>query len=265
MLNHSNDEMNYLAATLNGIVLCYGPGDIIGCKLQDLSNILKSKPSDHILLLTALWTIASFAERKGFERIGGVPAFIVENIGLYNEARLAESLMYALYHIFCMILVELLTHNANTVVTAACHCLGQIGRRNDLPFPNRNLKDPVKYGDFDGLQQSETDNENKMMDIDKTPCNEKDEQTSLTQLRIVEKLLDLAVGKNTLHKVRLVYFIIRSKIFTRNNSSLIFSSQVKVKATEALGLLCVGVEDFPYRKLIIHTIIDKENEVKFLS
>jgi len=36
-----------------------------------------------------------------------------------------------------------------------------------------------------------------------------------------------------------------------------------MKAIEALGLLCVGVEDFPYRKLIINTIIDKENEVGF--
>lgn len=35
-----------------------------------------------------------------------------------------------------------------------------------------------------------------------------------------------------------------------------------MKAAEALGLLCVGEEDFPYRKLIINTVVENENEVR---
>ena len=104
--------------------------------------------------------------------------------------------------------MKLLSHSATAVITAACHCIGQIGRRNDLPFPNRNLKDPVKYGDFDGLQQQSeaTSIENSTMDVDKSPSAnaENDGQTSsLTQLKIVEKLLDLAVDKSSAHKVSL--------------------------------------------------------------
>ncbi len=34
-----------------------------------------------------------------------------------------------------------------------------------------------------------------------------------------------------------------------------------MKAAESLGFFCIGEEDFPYRKLIINTIIEKENEV----
>lgn len=34
-----------------------------------------------------------------------------------------------------------------------------------------------------------------------------------------------------------------------------------MKAAEALGLFCVGEENFPYRQLIINTIVEKENEV----
>ena len=92
--------------------------------------------------------------------------------------------------------MDLLTHNTTAVVSAACHCLGQVGRRNDLPFPNRNLKDPVKYGDFDGLQSTETA---RMMDVDAEPTS------GLTQLKIIEKLLDLAVEKNIQHKVRVFF------------------------------------------------------------
>lgn len=37
--------------------------------------------------------------------------------------------------------------------------------------------------------------------------------------------------------------------------------QLKMKAAQTLGLLCVGEEDFPYRKLIIVTILDKQRDV----
>lgn len=34
-----------------------------------------------------------------------------------------------------------------------------------------------------------------------------------------------------------------------------------MKAAEAVGFLCIGEDDFPYRKLIINTIVEKQNEV----
>ena len=86
-------------------------------------------------------------------------------------------------------------------MAAACYCLGQIGRRNDLPFPNRNLKDPVKYGDFDGLQRAPESP--KMMEVDK---NDTEPTSGLTQLKIIEKLLDLAVGKDIPHRVKFPSF-----------------------------------------------------------
>ena len=81
MLNHSNDKINYLASTLNGIVICYGPGEDIGNFLRGLGNILESPSGEYVIVLTALWSLASFAERNGFKRIGGVPTFIVESVG----------------------------------------------------------------------------------------------------------------------------------------------------------------------------------------
>lgn len=34
-----------------------------------------------------------------------------------------------------------------------------------------------------------------------------------------------------------------------------------MKAAEAVGFVCLGEADFPYRKLIINTIVEKQNEV----
>lgn len=36
-----------------------------------------------------------------------------------------------------------------------------------------------------------------------------------------------------------------------------------MKAAETLGLLCVGEEDFPYRKLIIVAILNKQHDVSY--
>lgn len=71
---------------------------------------------------------------------------------------------------------------------------------HDLPLPNRNLKDPVKYGDFDGLRvNNENEKTNKQDDI-------ADESTAqMTKLKLVEKLLDLATDKDVFYKVSIFY------------------------------------------------------------
>jgi len=84
-LNHPNEEINYLASTMNGIVLSHGPnGEAIGQGLHDSHAVLQTRQADYIPVISTLWSLASFAERGGFNRISGVPAFIVEAIGLYS-------------------------------------------------------------------------------------------------------------------------------------------------------------------------------------
>ncbi len=101
--------------------------------------------------------------------------------------------------------VELLNHSVAAVVAAACHCIGQIVRRNDLPLPNRNLKIPLKYGGFDGLRLiNETDNNKPATDAADASASQvivEGQHNPLTKLKIVEKLLDLTVEKNVAHKV----------------------------------------------------------------
>lgn len=82
----------------------------------------------------------------------------------------------------------------------------------DLPLPNRNLKDVAKYGEFDGLRVANADgppsnaDKDKSMEVSKplseTNNGSAEEQTSsLTKLKVVEKLLDLTTGKDTFYKV----------------------------------------------------------------
>lgn len=97
--------------------------------------------------------------------------------------------------------MNLLNHNSSSVVIAACYCLGQIGRRNDLPLANRNLKDPVKYGGFDGLSPANENNDKTKEMVSKNDSRADEQSSSLTKLKIVEKLLDLLIEKNILYKV----------------------------------------------------------------
>lgn len=96
--------------------------------------------------------------------------------------------------------MNLLNHNSSSVVIAACYCLGQIGRRNDLPLANRNLKDPVKYGGFDGLSPA-NENNDKIKEMVPKKDSKDEQSSSLTKLKIVERLLDLLIEKNTPYKV----------------------------------------------------------------
>ncbi|XKL61608.1 hypothetical protein PGB90_001441 [Kerria lacca] len=214
---NSNSENIVLAATITGIIIVYGSKYTdLKDKLEEFKTILTAKNINQEQVEMTLWCIASVAERKGFAKISGILSCLVEAI------------------------VDLINHTSPKIALAACHCIGQIGRRNELPFPNRNLKDPLKYGDFDGLRAiNETCNEKSenrfTKNTEKMLVNE--HLNSLTKLKIVEKLLDQTLGKN-------------------------ISDKLKMKAAEALGLLCVGEKDFPYRKLIINTIVEKENERK---
>lgn len=83
ILIHPNDDMNFLAATLNGIVLCFSPLPIeeLKNKLIEYKKFLNSRTTERNHLLMMLWSIASFAERGGFKEIGGIPTYIIESIG----------------------------------------------------------------------------------------------------------------------------------------------------------------------------------------
>ena len=99
-------------------------------------------------------------------------------------------------------IAERINSNSNTVAYTACESIGRIGRVHDLPLPNRNLKDPVKYGDFDGLRMNNDNEKSKNKQDDHV-----DESTSqMTKLKLVEKLLDLATEKDVFYKVSNFFF-----------------------------------------------------------
>lgn len=87
----------------------------------------------------------------------------------------------------------MLNHTSPTVLVAACYCIGQIGRKNDLPIPNRNLKHPVKYGEFDGLPTEHSAGMSSEEAVEKFGL--------ITKHRLVERLLHFTVEKDVPYKV----------------------------------------------------------------
>lgn len=101
---------------------------------------------------------------------------------------------------FDVFIAEHVSSKSNNVAYTACESIGRIGRVHDLPLPNRNLKDPAKYGEFDGLRVNNDANEKS---AESSKPEEKGEETSatMTKLKLVEKLLDLATEKDIFYKV----------------------------------------------------------------
>ncbi|XP_065211361.1 proteasome adapter and scaffold protein ECM29 [Planococcus citri] len=212
-----NEELSIVATEIYGIVFAYTsiPPEIKP-KIDEFFKYIESS-QDEKQCCASMRVIGCLAERGLFHKTKSVPLNLVE------------------------LIAERINSKSNTIALTACESIGRIGRVHDLPLPNRNLKDPVKYGDFDGLR---VNNENEKPDSEKSTNKQEDnadESTAqMTKLKLVEKLLDLATEKEVPHKL-------------------------KMKAAQTLGLLCVGEEEFPYRKLIIVTILNKLRDDKIIG
>lgn len=100
---------------------------------------------------------------------------------------------FSVLHLLLLFAEAMLNHTSPTVLVAACHCIGQIGRNNDLPIPTRNLKHSVKYGEFDGLPTEH--------DAGLSSGEAVEKFGSITKHRLVERLLHLTVEKDVPYKV----------------------------------------------------------------
>lgn len=94
----------------------------------------------------------------------------------------------------------MLRHKSPTVIVAACHCIGQVGRRNELPIPTRNLRHRVLFGTFDGIDER----------YDAEACSKEVTDTFyLTKHYFVEELLHIAVEKDVSNKVSFLVIIVK--------------------------------------------------------